>query len=81
MKELYTYEFKCYKTDQNAIDGVDFARSIGFSLRTAAQFEFDRANLASRGSNKALINRSFIERKRRPGQRGSSLGVFPVTRY
>lgn len=28
MKELYTYEFKCYKTDQNAIDGVDFARSI-----------------------------------------------------
>ncbi len=28
MKELYTYEFKCYKTDKNAIDGVDFARSI-----------------------------------------------------
>lgn len=28
MRELYTYEFKNFKIDNNAIDGVEFARSI-----------------------------------------------------
>ena len=28
MRELYTYEFKNFKLDNNAIDGVEFARSI-----------------------------------------------------
>jgi hypothetical protein len=28
MKELYTFEFKSFKVDKDAIDGVEFARSI-----------------------------------------------------
>ena len=28
MKEIYTFEFRCFKKEDNVIDGVDFARSI-----------------------------------------------------
>jgi hypothetical protein len=28
MRELYTYEFKSFKSEDKQIDGVDFARSI-----------------------------------------------------